>query len=566
MPRVSWENDRLCLEFSSPGGRSGADSLRVLQAWQEGMGRVPLQDGSGWASLPSDWLEKYGHRILDLLGAKSSDGKLPVYARPELARLCEELNTPCPPEFSRLRTQLETFNGISRAKLPGDLTASLRHYQQHGVDWLGFLKSNELGALLADDMGLGKTLQALCTFSGRVLVVAPTSVLPNWQKEIARFRPKLSISIYHGPDRALNKKADVTLSTYAILRLDIEKLETVEWSTIVLDEAQNIKNPESQVAQAAYRLKSDFRVALTGTPVENRLDDLWSLFHFLNPGLLGGRSTFQQTYSVQSLQREPKRAESLRAKIKPFVLRRMKQEVEPELPPRTDVVLYCDLEASEREAYDAVRASTRLEVLEALSHQGSVMAVLEALLRLRQAACHPALLPGHAAADSSKVRLLKEKLDEVISEGHKALVFSQWTSLLDLVEPHLRAMKMPFCRIDGSTKDRASIVERFQSPSGPPVLLMTLKAGGVGLNLTAADYVFLIDPWWNPAAEDQAADRAHRIGQDRPVFVHRLVARDTVEEKILALQETKRAAAAIALGGAGSANAITRDELLALLN
>ena len=195
-----------------------------------------------------------------------------------------------------------------------------------------------------------------------------------------------------------------------------------------------------------------------------------------------------------------------------------------------------------------------------------MLAVLEALLRLRQAACHPALLPGHSALDSSKVRLLREKLDEVISEGHKALVFSQWTSLLDLIEPHLRDLKMPFCRIDGSTKDRASVVERFQTPSGPPVLLMTLKAGGVGLNLTAADYVFLVDPWWNPAAEDQAADRTHRIGQDSPVFVHRLVTRDTVEEKILALQESKRAASAIALGGAGAANAITRDELLALLN
>ena len=330
---------------------------------------MPLQDGSGWASLPTDWLEKYGHRILNLLEAKSSDGKLPVYARPELASLCEELNTPCPPEFSRLRAQLDSFSGISRASLPADLTATLRPYQQHGVDWLTFLKANGLGALLADDMGLGKTLQAMCTFKGRTLVVAPTSVLPNWQKEIARFRPKLSVAVYHGPDRKLDAKASITLSTYAILRLDIEKLEQIEWDIAVLDEAQNIKNPESQVAQAAYRLKSDFRVALTGTPVENRLENLWSLFHFLNPGLLGGRSSFQQVYSVQSIQREPARAEALRAKIKPFVLRRMKQEVAPELPPRTDVVLYCELEPSEREAYDAVRASTRKEVLEALAHK-----------------------------------------------------------------------------------------------------------------------------------------------------------------------------------------------------
>jgi superfamily II DNA or RNA helicase len=571
--RLSVEDGRLSLSFSLPGG-GAVDTTRVFQSWREGMTRVPLLDGSGWAPLPSDWLERYGDRVLALLQAKGSDGKVAVYARPELVRLCEEMNAPCPPEFTRLRLALENFTGIPAKRLPEDLKATLRPYQQHGVDWLAYLRGVGLGALLADDMGLGKTIQAMCAFSGPVLVVAPTSVLPNWRKELDRFRPGLRYSIYHGPNRKLHPLADVTLTTYAILRLDAAALASEEWDMVVLDEAQNIKNPESQTAQAAYRLRAGFRCCLTGTPVENRLEDLWSLFHFLNPGLLGGRNEFQKSYAAAELLDAPKIAH-LRSRIRPFILRRLKQEVAPELPPRTEIVLYCDLEKPERETYDAILAATRNEVIEKLSSGGGVLAALEALLRLRQAACHPSLLPGSpaiasakagtSAPDSSKVKLLCEKLDEVVSEGHKALVFSQWTSLLDLIQPRL---SMPYLRIDGSTPaaERSASVDKFQSDSGPPVLLMTLKAGGTGLNLTAADYVFLVDPWWNPAAEDQAADRAHRIGQDRPVFVNRLVARDTVEEKILVLQESKRAAAAAALGGAGRAAAITREELMELLS
>jgi hypothetical protein len=409
------------------------------------------------------------------------------------------------------------------------------------------------------------TVQALGTIAGRTLVVCPTSVLQNWLDECARFRPALRARAYHRAGRALDPDADVTVTTWAILRLDADALAEVAWDTAILDEAQAVKNPDSQVARAAYRLRAGFKLALTGTPVENRLEELWSLFHFANRGLLGGRSDFETRYARPIRDGAQDAAERLRERIRPFLLRRRKRDVAPELPPRTEITLRCELEPAERAVYDAVRAATRAEVVEKLRAGGSVLEALEALLRLRQAACHPALVPGAHAETSSKLELLVETLEEVLAEGHKALVFSQWTGLLDLVEPRLRAAGLDFLRLDGSTRDRAGVVARFQQESGPPVFLISLRAGGTGLNLTAADHVFLLDPWWNPAVEDQAADRAHRIGQERPVLIQRLVARDTVEEGMLALQARKRALADAALADAGAAASLTREDLLGLL-
>jgi SNF2 family DNA or RNA helicase len=450
--------------------------------------------------------------------------------------------------------------------LPDDLVAELRPYQRRGVAWLQFLREAGLGGLLADDMGLGKTVQALCAIRGRTLVVAPTSVVHNWSDEIRRFRPGLTTCVYHGPKRALDPSAAVTITSYPLLRLDEEILAKPQWDVLVLDEAQLIKNPESQVAQAAFRLNARWRLTLSGTPVENRLDELWSQMHFLNRGLLGGRRDFQDRYAKPVAEGVPEVAARLRERIRPFVLRRLKQDVAPELPPRTDATLYCALSDAERQVYDAVRAATLENVVAKLREGGGVLAALEALLRLRQAACHSALVPGQTAESSAKVERLRESLETVVAEGHKALVFSQWTSLLDLIEPHLRRAAIGFVRLDGSTVDRAGVVAQFQDvDNGPPVLLISLKAGGTGLNLTAADHVFLMDPWWNPAVEDQAADRAHRIGQDRPVLVYRLVAEETVEERILLLQEAKRGIADAALSDAGRAASLTRDDLLALL-
>lgn len=546
--------------------RGSAAPESVLRAWSRGESVVQL-DGGGFAKLPSDWLRLYGDRIADLLAARDPRGRIARHALPDLALLCEDLDEPPPPALDGLRPLLEGFDGIPQAPIDPELLDVLRPYQRDGVDWLVFLRRAELGALLADDMGLGKTLQALCALEGRTLVVAPTSVLHGWVREIERFRSSLTVSLYHGSNRTLDPEAAVTITSYALLRQDVDLLTKPTWDIVVLDEAQAIKNPESQIARAAHRLDAHARFALTGTPVENRLEELWSQFHFLNPGLLGGRTDFRDRYARPIADGDSEVAARLRARIRPFLMRRLKSEVAPELPPLSEIVLDCDLSPDERAVYDAVRAATLRDVVERLRAGGNVMAALEALLRLRQAACHSSLVPGQASltGSSSKLETLFARLDEVVAGGHKALVFSQWTTLLDLVEPGLNSRGFGFLRLDGSTRDRGAVVEGFQSDDGPPVMLLSLRAGGTGLNLTAADHVFLLDPWWNPAVEQQAADRAHRIGQDRPVAVHRLIAKNTVEEGILALHARKRALADAALEDADGSSRLSRDELVELL-
>ncbi len=562
-PRLAVGDDDFALEFVTEGGGRAAAGA-VVRAWQEGRDGV-LLDGGGFSPLPADWLERHGHRVADLLAAREAAGRLPRAALPELAALCDAEGLERPAAFARLEALVEGFEGIAEPSLPEDFTATLRHYQRDGVAWLQLLGQAGLGALLADDMGLGKTLQALCALRGRSLVVAPTSVLPNWEAETARFRADLRICVYHGPRRSLDPDADVVITSYALLRGDRDRLAAEHFGTLVLDEAQAIKNPDSQVAQAARSLDAEFRVALTGTPVENRLEELWSQLEFLNPGLLGRRSDFDERVARPVAAGDAAAAERLRARLRPFLLRRRKSEVARELPPRQDVVLRVALSDEERALYDAVRAASVPAVVQSLRAGGEVMAALEALLRLRQASCHPALLPGHEADRSSKLDLLVERLATGVADGHRALVFSQWTSLLDLAAPALEEAGLRFGRLDGRTRDRAGVLREFADDDGPPLLLLSLKAGGTGLNLTAADHVFLLDPWWNPFAEDQAADRAHRIGQTRPVLVHRLVAADTVEERILELQQRKRAVAAAALEtGAGGAE-LSREDLLALL-
>jgi superfamily II DNA or RNA helicase len=569
VPRLDASGDRLELRFEIEPEPGGATPRRlaaegVLGAWKRGETLVALE-GGGFAPLPSDWLDRFGDRVANLLRERLEDGEVPPCLLPDLAAVCEGSEASAPPGFERLRALVESFDALPRAALPEGLRAELRSYQRRGIDWLAFHREAELGALLADDMGLGKTLQALCALQGRTLVVCPTSVLVSWREQIDRFRPGMRVCVYHGARRKLEDDAELTLTTYALLRVDEEILTAPTWDTLVLDEAQAIKNAASQVARAAYRLRGRFRIVLTGTPVENRLEELWSHFHFLNRGLLGPRDEFAERVAKPVAAGDADALARLRQRIRPFLLRRLKSEVARELPPRTEVVLHCELSDDERAVYDAIRAATRQSVVERLESGGSVLAALEALLRLRQACCHSALVPGQSAESSAKLRLLLEELECALAEGHRALVFSQWTQLLDLVEPHLEQAGIDFGRLDGSTRDRSGVVERFQDPAGPPVLLISLRAGGTGLNLTAADHVFLLDPWWNPAVEDQAADRAHRIGQTRPVIVHRLVTRDSVEERMLALQRSKRELGDAALGGIGRTGSLSRDDLLALL-
>jgi len=564
---LSIEGARIDVELSG-GGRTASIGA-ALRAWQAGVDLVPLT-GGGWGRIPMAWFDLHGERVADLLATRGDDHRVPIYALPDLAKLCADLDQPPPPELDRLKPLLGEFTGIPVSPPEPGFIGELRPYQQRGLDWLAFCRDAGLGCVLADDMGLGKTIQALAAIRGKTLVVSPTSVLFNWLAETKKFRPDLHVTTYRGARRTLETGSDVVLTSYPILRNDTEVLAGVTWDTVILDESQTVKNPDSQVARAAYRLKARWKVTLSGTPIENRLDELWSQLHFTNPGLLGGRTDFQERWGEPISQGDRAAAARLRERIRPFVLRRMKSEVARDLPPRTDAIMYVELDEAERITYDAIRAATQREVVAMLQAGGGVMAALEALLRLRQAACHPALLPmslrgGAAPQQSSKLERLLEALGDAVADGHRALVFSQWTSLLDLIEPHLEAAKIGFIRLDGTTVDRAGVVATFQADGGPPVMLLSLKAGGTGLNLTAADHVFLVDPWWNPAVEDQAADRTHRIGQDKPVMVYRMVARDTVEERILELQDRKRALADAALADAGGAAAITRDDLLALL-
>jgi superfamily II DNA or RNA helicase len=557
-----WQDD--AVTFTAGDAAVSVPAEQVVQAWRSGSRAVEAADG-GLAWLPHAWLERYGAVLEQFVQARQeARGELPRWARPAAAALCASLDAPPPRALAGLAALARDFAGIPPAALPPDLTAELRDYQRRGVDWLCLLRDAGVGALLADDMGLGKTLQTACALAGRVLVVAPTSTLHNWAAELARFRPALRVHLYHGPRRALEPGDGVTLTSYALLRLDHEPLAAVAWDIVVLDEAQAIKEPTTATATAACALQAGWRVALSGTPVENRLTELWSLCHFLNPGLLGGRKDFVERFARPIEGGSPRAAAELQARLRPLVLRRRKSEVARELPPRTEVVLRVALDPNERLVYDSLRAATHAELIARLAAGGDMIEALELLLRLRQAACHPALIPGQQATRSSKVDLLLEQLGEVTAAGHRALVFSQWTSLLDLVEDALTTARLNYLRLDGRTEDRADVVARFQAADGPPVMLVSLRAGGTGLNLTAADHVYLLDPWWNPAVEDQAADRAHRIGQARPVFVHRLVAEGTVEEKILELHARKRALSIAALEGA-QAQTLSREDLVELL-
>jgi len=558
--KTNLTEDTFDLSFTLTGRRApqgiSIDPSTILKAWRENKSYIQLDNGS-WAALPMNWLAKYGDRIESMLSFKTNQPKLPKYLIPDLVEFCEENKQDFPEKLKQLKLSLQTLEEIPDAKIPKDLRADLRSYQRVGVNWLQFLRNQSMGAMLADDMGLGKTLQTITCLEGKCLVLCPTSVLASWAEQIREFRPALGFSIYHGSERKLDN--NIILTSYGILRMDQELILQTEWDMIILDEAQTIKNPDSQTARLVHKLQAKAKIALSGTPIENRLDDLWSQFHFLNPGLLGSREEFIESYETSP--------ELVKRKIKPFILRRLKKDVAPELPPRTEVTLRCELSEDEKNLYRSILASSRKEVLEELQ-TGNVMAALEMLLRLRQTCCHPSLVPGSGFIKdnpSAKLNLLLQSLEDSIGNGHRALVFSQWTSLLDILQQHITAKGFSFSRLDGSTRNRSEVVSDFQKKDGPSLMLISLKAGGVGITLTAADHIFIMDPWWNPAIEDQAADRAHRIGQENPVLVHRLVAENTVEDRILLLQKKKQALAESLLGSAQSASAITKEDLLALL-
>ena len=559
------------------------DLSAVLDSISRGDRFIELEDGSR-GLLPESWMETYDS--LAKLANESSDAGLRFL--PSQALLVDALLTAMPPAdvdpaFAKLRKKLSSFDRIKPKKEPRGFDGTLRAYQREGLGWLSFLREFGLGGVLADDMGLGKTVQVLALMRAHrtptkttklpFLVVAPRSVVYNWIDEAAHFTPKLRTVEYGGPDRdVLQTKLgeyDIVVTTYGTLRRDIGFLATVEFDTVILDEAQAIKNPASQTAKASRLLNGRYRLALTGTPIENHLGELGSLFEFLNPGLLGRLPMLD----VLSSGRAPSKQElALVAEgIRPFILRRTKAQVLPDLPEKTEQVLLCTLGPRQREVYDQLRARYQASLLQQVETQGlsrSTMQVLEALLRLRQVACHPGLVDeGWEDVGSAKLEALFSQVSEVLDEGHKLIIFSQFTKLLAYVQRHLEEHQVTYAYLDGQTRNRGEVVERFQTDPDCNLFLVSLKAGGTGLNLTAAGYVFLLDPWWNPAVEAQAIDRAHRIGQTQPVFAYRMIARDTVEEKILDLQSSKRQIADAILEGEGqSLSDLTADDLRMLLS
>lgn len=476
---------------------------------------------------------------------------------------------------------------LAPVTLPATFKGVLRNYQELGVAWLQLLARNGFGGVLADDMGLGKTVELLAhvaiekaarRLKRPVLIVSPTSVSPNWRAEIKRFTPHLRVLSLTGATRAdsFDQVAlhDVVLTTYALLQRDVETLSAQEWQIVVLDEAQAIKNPRSKVAQAATQLSAAQRVAMTGTPMENHLDELWSVFNFAVPGLLGERSAFGRTFRTPIEKRgNAERRRLLAARLRPFLLRRTKERVALDLPEKSEIVNRIELEGAQRDLYETIRLAMHRRVRDAMRHRGlarSRIVVLDALLKLRQVCCDPRLLgmtSARGVRGSAKLEALLEMIPELIDEGRRILLFSQFTSMLDLIKPELQKREIAFVELRGATKDRVTPVRRFQSDE-VPLFLISLKAGGTGLNLTAADTVIHYDPWWNPAVERQATDRAHRIGQDKPVFVYKLVTAGTVEERIVELQERKAELAAGLFDESAAANldAVEIDRLFAPLS
>jgi superfamily II DNA or RNA helicase len=568
----------------------GLDDLDMLTG--DEVTFVPLHDGR-ILPLPSARLRPLLAALFELfeMGAIGEDGTLRLNPRQaadlaELAAAAAAANLRWlgGERLLQLGVRLRDATQIKAIEPPSGFQGDLRAYQKDGLGWLQFLREVELGGILADDMGLGKTVQTLAHLliekqSGRAdrpsLVVAPTSLMANWRLEAARFAPDLKVLVLHGSERKQHfgeiGEHDLVLTTYALLRHDKETLLAQHYHLVILDEAQNIKNAEATTTRLAHQLRARHRLCLTGTPLENHLGELWSLCHFLNPGLLGDGQTFRRVFSTPIEKHgDANRGRLLARRIKPYLLRRTKDEVAKELPEKTEIVENIELDGAQRDLYESIRLAMHEKVRREIAAKGAArshIVILEALLKLRQVCCDPRLLKLDAAKkveQSAKLAFLMAMLPAMIEDGRRILLFSQFTSMLALIESEIKRQKLDYLKLTGRTKDRASLVERFQEGDAP-LFLISLKAGGSGLNLTAADTVIHYDPWWNPAVEDRATDRAHRIGQTKPVFVYKLRTLGTVEEKILELQARKRGLAdGLFENGGNTAGALDADDIATL--
>ncbi|SKC75090.1 DEAD/DEAH box helicase [Ohtaekwangia koreensis] len=505
------------------------------------------------AIIPEAWLTKYA----DLFSLSETDGdnEKPVLRKHHLnlVKELEEGNLAKVHLSEKLRS-LNSFSGIKDYPLPTGFKGELRPYQKAGFNWLRFLNEYKLGGCLADDMGLGKTVQTLTMLlaekeagSGTSLLVMPTSLIYNWEMEASKFTPGLRILNYTGTlrnkDISRFEKYDLILTSYGITRLDVELLQQFYFNYVILDESQVIKNPTSNISKAVRELKSRHKLVLTGTPIENTTLDLWSQMSFINPGILGPQTYFRNEYQNPiEKKNDESRSRKLHAVIKPFILRRHKSQVATELPEKVENIQYSTMTAEQEKRYEEIKSFYREKIFNLIETEGlgnSRFMILEGLTKLRQLANHPRMIEQGYQGDSGKYEDVTHMLENALSEGHKVLVFSQFVKHLELVRQHLKANKIDFAYLDGSSTDRKEQVERFNKDENLKVFLISIKAGGLGLNLTEADYVFILDPWWNPAVEAQAVDRAHRIGQKKKVFTYKFITRNTVEEKILMLQQRK---------------------------
>ncbi|MGE0887522.1 MAG: SNF2-related protein [Blastocatellales bacterium] len=554
---------------------------------------IKLADGSV-GEIPEEWLEKYKH-LFGLSEIREDGFRVSRHHLTLLDQLLENKEqVVADKQFEIARQWLKDFQGIASQTLPSGFNGELRPYQKAGFDWLHFLREANFGGCLADDMGTGKTIQTLCFLQSLKeqyeernrrkrkkepraahLLIVPRSLVTNWEREAQKFAPDLKILNFSQAERAADitefNDYDVVLTTYGILLREIERLVEYEFDTVILDEAQAIKNPVSESAKAARLLKCRHRLTLTGTPVENNTLELWSQFAFLNPGLLGSIDYFREQFTTPiERQQDEQTTKTLKRLVYPFILRRTKDQVELDLPPRSEKILWNEMGPEQRKLYNQTRDEYRAKILKLIEDKevkDARFRILEGLLRLRQICNHPKLvLPGYRGS-SAKLDTLIETLETLRAEDHKALIFSQFVQMLKLVEQSLKKAKIPYTYLDGSTINRQARVDAFQTDDQIKVFLISLKAGGVGLNLTAADYVIHVDPWWNPAVEMQATDRAHRIGQDKPVFVYKLMMRDSVEEKILLLQERKRTLVKQLISTeAGFFKSLTADDIKALFS
>ena len=542
-------------------------SLRQLKEMPDGSKvAVRVQGTDGYAAIPARRLHHVLEFLAELLGderavdARSGRLKLHRLSAAQIAEPEAGLIDTAPEHFFETAAEIESLKPRAPVSAAEGFLAELRPYQQDGFEWLQFLREQNLGGVLADDMGLGKTVQTLCHLyhekrSGRAdrpcLIVAPKSVLPSWVNEARKFAPSVSVLALEGARRRryypVLQHADLVVTSYPVLLRDAEELLSQEFHYIVLDEAHTIKNSASQVSKVAYQLRGRHRLALSGTPIENHLGELWSLFHFLLPGYLGSEAAFQGSYRIPiEKHRDEASFQRLARRVRPLMLRRTKELVARELPEKTEIVHTVDLTPRQVELYEAVRASIYKDLNAEIDRRGlnaSKILILDALMKLRQVCCHPRLLKLPAAQKarrSAKLDHLMEMLVPMVGQGRRVLIFSQFTGMLALIEEQLRKRRIKFQSLTGASKNRGELCERFQSAQ-VPVFLISLRAGGTGITLTAADTVIHYDPWWNPALEAQATDRAHRIGQENPVFVYKLIARGTIEEKVVMLQQKKRA-------------------------